>query len=235
MIAVMLGLVFGFSGQPFADMASDAKETTLKIHQVRSLMDHALAMVTEGAGLVMVARTNLAPPIDRFTEEQGMEMIASGKDMVQKTLSGNEMMSMQKSGMMDDPMMIGTKDLGEVILQYIGIVENLDLSGSVQSKVKMHHLHVMINHALDEAAEGANLVLLGSMNLAGSLDKYTVDNGRTMLRRARATLNDVSGSETMMEMKKTAMGSEDKPMMDQTQELLKTALEIIDILEKISM
>lgn len=232
-IAVMLGMVFGFTGQPLAEMVGDAKEAILKIHQVRTLVDHGMGMVTEGSGLVMVARMELAPPTDRFTEEKGMKLIKSGKEMVLKALGADEMMSMQEAGMKDDPMMKETSDLGESVLKYIDIVENLKMSGPVQSRIKMHNTHVMVNHAMDMAAEGANLVLLGNMNLAGSLDKYTVDNGRMMLKDARATLAEVSRSETMMEMNKAGMG--DDPMMNQTQELLKTALNIIDILEKMSM
>ena len=234
-IAVMLGMVFGFSGQPLADMVGDAKEAALKIHQVRTLMDHAMGMVTEGASLVMVARMELAPPTDRFTAEQGMKMIESGKDMVHKALSADEMTSMEEAGMKDDPMMKETSDLGDSILKYIDIVENLKMSGSVESRIKMHHIHLMINHAMDTAAEGAGLVLLGNMKLAGSLDKYTVDNGRMMLRDAKATLVDVSGSETMMGMHKAGMGPEENPMMAQTHELLESALKIIDVLEKMSM
>lgn len=232
-LAVMLGMVFGVSGLSLADMANDAKETALKIHQVRSLMDHSMGMVTEGSGLVMVARTKLAPPIDRFTEEKGMKLIKSGKELVQKTLAADEMMSMSNAGMKDDPTMVGINDLGKSILEYIDIVEHLDMSGSVQSRIKTHNTHVMINHAMDTAAEGASLVLLGSMNLAGSLDKYTIDNGRMMLIDARATLIDVADSETMMEKDKAGMG--DDPMMTQTRDLLKTALKIIDLLEKMSM
>jgi hypothetical protein len=231
--AVMLGMVFGISGLSLADMAGDTQETARKIHQVRSLMDHSMGMVTEGSGLIMVARTKLAPPIDRFTEEKGMKLIESGKDMVLKTLGTDEMMSMSEAGMKDDPMMVGIKDLGKSILKYIDIVEKLDMSGSVQDRIKMHNTHVMINHAMGMAAEGANLVLLGSMKLAGSLDKYTIDNGRMMLKDARATLTDVTGSETMMEMDKAGMG--DDPMMTQTKDLLKTAIEIVDELEKMSM
>ena len=235
LLTLMMGMVLGVTGQSLAEMAGDAQETALKIHKVRTLMDHGLGMVTEGSGLVMVARTNLAPPTDRFTEVKGMKLIASGKDLVLKTLNTDEMMSMSGAGMKDDPMMTSTRDLGESILQYIDIVEDLEMSGSVQSRIKMHNTHVMINHAMDMAAEGANLVLLGSMNLAGSLDKYTVESGRMMLKEARATLNEVAGSETMMDMEKTGMGSEVSPMMTQTQKLHKTALTIINILEKMSM
>lgn len=233
-IAVMMVMVFGFSGLALGDMKSAAPDEIVKIQQVRSLMQHALGMVTEGSSLVMVAMTNLAPPTDRFTAQRGMEMIESGKEMVQKALGGDEMMSMGGSAMKDDPMMTGTSELGEAILKYIEIVENLDMSGSVQDRIKMHHLHVMINHAMDTAAEGANLVLLGRMDLAGSLDKYTVDNGRMMLNKARATLVDVSKSETMMEMHEAGMGPEKDPGMAQTHNLLEKALKIIDVLEKIS-
>jgi hypothetical protein len=234
-LALMLGMVFAISGQPLADMADDAKETALKIHQVRTLMDHGMGMVTEGAGLVMVARTKLAPPTDRFTEDKGMKLIRSGKDLVLKTLGADEMMSMSEAGMKDDPMMAGTKDLGKSILKYIEIIEKLDMNGSVQDRIKMHNTHVMINHAMGMASEGANLVLLGSMNLAGSLDRYTVENGRLMIRDAKATLADVAGSETMMDMNRAGMEVEGIPMMDQTRELYETALTIINTLEMMSL
>jgi len=234
-IALMLGMICGLSGQPLADPAGDAQDAVLKIHKVRTLMDHALGMVTEGSGLVMVAMTNLAPPIDRFTAERGMKMIESGKDLVLKTLGGDEMTSMQKAGMKDDPMMMETSGLGEAILKYIEIVQNLDMSGSVEDRIKMYHLHLTINHAMDAAAEGANLVLLGSMSLAGSLDKYTVDNGRKMLEDAKVTLVEVSKSETMMKMHKAGMGPEEDATMARTHDLLETALKIVDVLEKMSM
>lgn len=39
-------------------------------------------------------------------------------------------------------------------------------SGHSDADMTMHHMHVMINHAVEMAAEGSNLVMLGQMNMA---------------------------------------------------------------------
>jgi len=96
----------------------------------------------------------------------------------------------------------------------------------------MHHMHLMINHAMAMAAEGANLVMLGDMKMAGDLDKYTVDHGRMMLKDAKATLAGVTDSKSMASMHKAGKGPKDDPMMAETHKLIETGLKIIDYLEK---
>jgi hypothetical protein len=234
-IAVMVGTFFGFGGQSLADMSNQGGETIANIQRVNRLMGRAMGMVTEGASLVLVANMKIAPPTDSITAGQGMKMIENGKDLVQMALAGEGMSAMKKKEMDDDPMMKVTKSLGESILKYVSIVENMGMSGTIESKIKLHQTHRMINHALDMAAEGANLVMLGNLKLAEVLDKYTVEQGRMMLRDARMTLAGVSDSETMKDMKQADKGSMDDTMMTRTNELSETALKIIDALERMSM
>ena len=234
-IAALVGTVFGFSGQPLADMTSQDGKAITRIQQVNSLIGRAMAMVTEGASLVLVANMKLAPPTDRFTAEEGMKMIENGKDLVQVALAGEGMSPMEKKEMETDPMMETAESLGESILKYIEIVQSMEMSGTIENKIKLHQTHLMINHALDMAAEGANLVMLGNLKLAEVLDKYTVERGRMMLKDARVTLAGVSGSDTMKDMKNTDMGSMGDAMMTKTGELIETALKIIDALERMSM
>ena len=78
-IAVVVGVLFGFIGQPFAaDMKSQSSEAIGNIQRVNELMGRAMGMVTDGASLVLVANMKLAPQTDTFTAEQGMKMIQNG-------------------------------------------------------------------------------------------------------------------------------------------------------------
>ena len=234
-IAVVVGTFFGFSGQSFADMSNSGSEAIANIQRVHRLMGRAMGMVTEGASLVLVANMKIAPPTDSITAGQGMKMIENGKDLVKMALAGEGMSAMEKKEMEGAPMMMVAKSLGDSILEYIKIVENMGMSGTIESKIKLHQTHRMINHALDMAAEGANLVMLGNLELAEVLDKYSVEQGRMMLKDARATLAGVSDSEAMKDMKQTDKGAMDDTMMTKTNELIKTALKIIDALERMSM
>lgn len=235
-IAVFAGMILGISGQPFADdMSSRNLEMTARIQRVNTLMGRAMGMVTEGANLVLIASMKLAPPTDRFTSEQGMKMIENGKDLVRMALAGEGMTDMEKKEMEGTPMMKVAEGLGDSILKYIKIVENMEMGGSIEHKIELHQTHVMINHALDMAAEGANLVMLGNLMLTGQVDKYSVERGRAMLKDARATLAGVPESDTMKEMKMAAKGSMGETEMTSTNELISTALEIIDKLEKLTM
>ena len=234
-IAVVAGTLFSFSGQSLADMSSPGSETTVKIQRVNRLIGRAMGMVTEGASLVLIANMKLAPPTDSITADQGMKMIENGKDLVQMALAGEGMPAMEKKEMEDDPMMKVAESLGESILKYINIVENMEMSGTIESKIKLHQTHLMINHALTMAAEGANLVMLGNLQLAEILDKYTVEQGRMMLKDARGTLAGVSDSKAMKDMKQADKGSMDDTIMTRTNELIETALKIIDALERMSM
>ena len=164
-----------------------------------------------------------------------MKMIESGKDLVQMALAGVGMTVMEKKEMADDPMMVAAESLGESILKYIKVVENMGMSGTIESKIKLHQTHLMINHALDMAAEGANLVMLGNLKLAEQLDKYTVERGRMLLKDARSTLTGVSDGKAMKDMKQADKGSMGDTMMTRTSELIETALTIIDALERMTM
>jgi len=233
--AMIMSTLLGFIGQTLAEMSSPGAEATANIQQVNRLMGRAMAMVTEGAGLVLVASMQLAPPTDSITADQGMKMIENGKDLVQMALTGVGKTAMEKSEMAGDPMMKAAESLGDSILKYINIVENIEMTGTVETRIKLHQTNLMINHSLDMAAEGANLVMLGNLKLAPIMDKYTVERGRMLLKDARATLAGVSDSETMKDMKIADKGSMDDNMKTGTSDLLESALRIIDALERLAM
>ena len=231
-VAMAVGLLSGFGGPFLAEVGGQDSGAIAKIQQVNRLMGRAIGMVTEGANLVLVANMKLAPPIDSNTAEQGMKLIDSGRDLVRMALAGEGMTAMDRKAMDGEPMMKVAQGLGDSILQYIELVQGMEMSGTIEGKIQLHQLHLRINNALDMAAEGANLVMLGNLKLAEVLDKYSVERGSMLLKDARAILAGVPDSQAMKEARK---GSGDDATMKRTGELIQTALKIVDALEKMSM
>jgi hypothetical protein len=231
-VALTMGMALSLAGVSRADMGEHGEEASMKMHHIHILMGHAVGMVTEGSNLVMIAGMKMSPGTDAMTADHGKKMIDNGKGVLQRALSGDEMMKMHKEGMKDDPMMKDSHSLGESILKYIDIVQKMKMDTMDKDMMDMHHMHLMINHALAMAAEGSNLVMLGDMKMAGDLDKYTVDHGRKMLKDAKATLAGVSDNKAMMGMHKAGKGPKDDPMMAETHNLIETALKIINYFEK---
>ena len=218
-----------------ADMKGHEGDAEMKMHHVHIVMNHGLGMVTEGSTMVMLGEMNMASGIDAMTVDHGKQMIKDGKGVVQRALSGDEMMGMHKEGQSPDknPAMKDTHDLGEGILKYIGLVEGMKM-GSMDKNMmmEMHHQHIMINHALEMAAEGSNLVMLGDMDMAGAVDDYTVEHGKMMIKNAKGLLGEVTGGKAMTDMHKMGTTPKDDPMMKSTHDLIERALKIIDLYEK---
>ena len=108
------------------------------------------------------------------------------------------------------------------------------LTGTTCSRrmMEMHHQHIMINHALKMAAEGSNLVMLGDMKMAGTVDDYTVERGKMMIKNAKGRVGEVTSGKGMTDMHKKGHSPNDDPMMKNTHDLIESALKIIDLYEK---
>jgi hypothetical protein len=228
LLAAIMSISLG--GPVLADMGHGG-DAAMKMHHQHILIGHGLGMVTEGSNLVMIARMKMAPGMDRMSLDHGNRMIDSGKGVVQRALSGDEMMKMHKEGLKDDPMMKSTHELGEAILAHVNKVQNMKMGSMGEAMMEMHHMHLMINHALAMAAEGANLVMIGEMKMAGDLDTYTIEHGKMMLKDAKSTIARLSEGQAMKGMHKEGHGPKDDPMMAETHELIESALKIIDLLE----
>jgi hypothetical protein len=203
----------------------------MEMHHFHMLMDHGLEMVTEGSNLAMLAQMKMAPGMDKMTLDHGQHMIKVGKELITSCLSGPEMMAMMKKHG-KDPLMEYTHQLGEAMLKVTDIIEKMSMEDmSAPDMMAMHHMHIMINHALEMAAQGANLVMLGHMGMAAPIDKMTVDHGKEMLADAKSMVSDMMGSKEMMEMmKEKGMTVEKSPMMAMTHQHAEAAMKVIDLL-----
>jgi hypothetical protein len=126
--------------------------------------------------------------------------------------------------------MRSTHELGEAMLKAVDILSKMDMGDSKsQSMMDMHHMHILLVHALQMAAEGGNMVMLGRMGMAGDVDDYSVKHGAAMLESARAAVAEVMDGEAMKKMH-GAGTSMDDPMMKTTHRLAEVTLKIISLL-----
>ena len=94
-----------------------------------------------------------------------------------------------------------------------------------------HHQHIMLNHALKMALEGANSVMLGDMGMAKGVDEISVEHGRMMLKNARALFNDIMSGKNMMNMHMGGMTPESDAMMKYTHQLAEAQLQVLTLLD----
>jgi hypothetical protein len=206
----------------------------MAMHHLHMLMNHGLEMVAEGSNMVMLAEMKMASSVDPMTLEHGRHMIKSGKEVIEHALKGPEMQAMHKAGHGDAPLMKYTHELGEAMMTVANMLEKMSMEGPMSGDMMtMHHMHIMMNHALDMAAEGSNMVMLGQMGMAKDVDKYSVEHGKMMLSDARSMLNEVMEGKAMQEMHQKGVKG-DNAMMAETHKIGDAAKKVIDLLDKMT-
>ncbi|VVM06907.1 hypothetical protein MAMC_01331 [Methylacidimicrobium cyclopophantes] len=96
------------------------------------------------------------------------------------------------------------------------------------SSMEYHHMHDVINHAVEMAAEGSNLVMLGEMNMAPGIDELAVEHGKSAIREAKALVKKVMESKTMTQLHEKGAGQSSE--MAYTHKLAAAANAYIDLL-----
>ncbi|MEJ2313516.1 MAG: hypothetical protein P8Y85_01780 [Nitrospirota bacterium] len=235
-ILLALVLALGMTGQAAAGMEGMKHEGhEMMMHHVHIMMNHGLSMVTEGSNMAMLAQMEMTPSLDPMTLKHGRSMIADGKAVIQRSLSGPEMMGMHEAGTTPetDPQMKYTHDLGEAMFKVVDILEKMSMEGMTSpDMMAMHHMHILLNHALDMYLEGSNMVMLGQMGMSGSVDDFSIEHGKMMMKNARALYTEVMEGKEMMKMHKGGMAPEKDPHMMETHKLAESILKVMDLLDK---
>lgn len=206
----------------------------MDMHHLHTLMNHGLEMVVEGSNMVMLADMKMTPAVDPMTLEHGRKMIKSGKEVIARALKGPEMQGLHKAGHGDASLMKYTHELGNAITTVTDLLENMSMEGPMtDDMMAMHHMHIMINHALEMAAQGSNMVMLGQMGMSKDIDKYSIEHGKMMLSDARAMLTEVMEGKAMTGMhEKGVTGG--NAMMANTHKIGDAARKVVDLLDKMA-
>jgi len=230
-MAVVFMLSIGVFGTAYAKHGGDA---AMDMHHLHMLMNHGLEMVAQGSNLAMLADMKMTSTLDPMTLEHGQKMMKDGKEVIERALKGPEMKALHKGGHADDPMMKYTHELGNAELALADLLENMSMEGPMtDDMMTMHHMHIMINHALEMATEGSNMVMLGQMGMSKDVDKYTIDHGKMMLSDASALLAEVMTGKAMMGMHEKGVTGGNAMMAD-THKIGDAAKNVIDLLNKMA-
>jgi hypothetical protein len=144
------------------------------------------------------------------------------------------MMAMMKKHA-KSPLMDYTHQLGESMLKVADILEKMSMEDmSSPDMMAMHHMHMMINHALQMAADGSNLIMLGQMGMAGDVDRLAVDHGKAMLNDGKSMVSDMMESKEMMEMHAKGVTPEKSTTMEMSHRHAEAVMKVIDLLSKMS-
>jgi hypothetical protein len=232
---LFLGLMFVMavflSSNPVQAMDMEPGHDMSSHHQ-HMMLNHAFGMTLEGYNLVMLAEMDMAKGVDDTSVNHGVMMIKNGKDMWAEIMSGKDMMDMHNGGKdpMKDPAMAYTHKLGEkqlIVIDLLGKMPKMETGQGMGT----HHQHIMLNHALKMALEGANSVMLGDMGMAKGVDEISVEHGRMMLKNARALFNDIMSGKNMMNMHMGGMTPESDAMMKYTHKLAEAQLQVLTLLD----
>ena len=186
-------------------------------------------MVLQGADLVMLGGTHLPGELDETTGQHSQDMIQKGSQMIQDAVNGPAMEKIHAAAPL---YMAETHLLGEAMLGVISQFEQMARSDrSSDQAMATHHIHMLLNHVAQMATQGADLVMLGGMGMAGSADTASVDLGRHMISEATAVLNEVIEGESMQQLH--LQKETNSEGMASIHELGEKIMTVIDLLSKI--
>lgn len=158
-----------------------------RVEAVHVLMHHGLAMASEGADLIMISQLGLEPNLDVESLTHGRESIAAGRELIDRALAVNSELADEVPAVMLDY----TSRLGDSYLAIADVLDNMDAPDIESDTAALHHMHMMLNHALRMAADGSNLRMLGTSDRDVSVAQLGGEHGARMLANARAMVDQV--------------------------------------------
>jgi hypothetical protein len=117
----------------------------------------------------------------------------------------------------------------------LGTAAHSEDKESADVPMTLHHMHIMINHAVEMAAEGSNLVMIDEMDMAKGVDALSirlVSHGRQMVKHAKSLLEEIMKGDAMGRLHKEGKTPETSREMAYTHDLAKAAMSYVDLLSR---
>ena len=102
-----------------------------------------------------------------------------------------------------------------------------------EAVMKMHHLHIMMNNGIMLATDGSNMVMLSGMNMLPEVDKVNLHHGRSMIEKSKPLISRTLSGPVIMDLHRR--GYINDPVLHYTEKLGTAMLDVVEILEKMSM
>lgn len=231
-LVLMVSLVFLLVGSAYSEKMNKPGSAAMKMHHLHMILNHGSAMALQGANLVMIAKMEMTPAVDATTLHHGQQMIKMGKEVIQHALSGPEMTALMKTHG-DAPLMKYTHKLGKALLKVIDHIGKRRMEGMKSpDTMTMHHMHIMVTHALEMAVGGSNMIMLGKMSMAGTVDDFSIKRGGMMIANGRGLVAKIMEGKTMKGMHARGVKPDSNRMMDHTMKLNEAAMKVMDLLSE---
>lgn len=231
---VIASLSLPVSRPSFGEVDQKARDAAeMEMHHLHILLNQGISMAAEGSNLIMLAGMQTIPALDRPTLQHGQMMIANGKELIHRSLGGPEMASLSTGGRVTPALVKFSRELGEAMLAYLKHLERLDIDRMSSRRMRtLQRMNIVLNHSLGMASEGANLVMLAGMGMAGEVDRFSQDHGERMIAHARGLHREVLDGEAMNGLRDLGVTPESSPMMVLTLNLAGDVSKIIEMLAR---
>lgn len=230
-ILVATLLIFGTANMANAGKISK-KNAQMKMHHLHVMMNKGVLLATQGSNLIMLSKLKMLPSVDGTMAHHGEEMMMQSKPLIQLTMSGPVIMELHNKQYINDPLLHYTEKLSELMIEAIESLEKLNmLSSNSAELMKLRHLQTLMNHALEMAAEGSNLAILGHMSRTGEvMDRQAMEQGSQMMINAKSLVSATLEGEAMKELYAAGVTEDADRMMRQIHSVADSAMKVIDML-----
>lgn len=207
-ILVILYVLFGISNGTFAKEAGamqHSKAPAMPIHHLHiTLLNHGLGMAVSGSSMIMLAELSKTKEVDSVINKHGQSMFDNGKDLIQRAMSGSEMQTLHEGekGKQFEKVMTYTHTLGQAMLDLVNLLENMRTAKPTNPEdvLALHHMHMALNHALDMAEKGSNLIMVGQIHMASTIDPVSIKHGHAMIEGAKNLWGTLTTGEPMKQL-----------------------------------
>jgi hypothetical protein len=158
-------------------------------------------------------------------------MFQQGKKSIEDAEYGPAMKDLHKAGRGDDPLMKYTHTLIDAMEDVLKELEKMESPAAPGDAMTMHHMHIALNHALEMAAEGSTLAMVGQMGMAKGTDEHAVKHGKAMIAEARKLWKEVMEGKAMKDIHAKGMSTDTAPMMGATHRIGGAGAKVMDLLE----
>ena len=225
LVVTVLGCGVARAGSP---LAKDIGDTTVALHHLHSLMNHALRMSLQGANLVILSELAKLRRSDIPPEQHVRVMQEQGKALLQRVSMDEEMKAIHARGA-DAKLMRYTHALGEAMQNIVASLEKMHAPRPENLNIAFQHLRMDLNQALIMATEGANIIMVGRLGLTPKVDNASIEHGQAMLSEARKLWQANTEGKAWRELMRPRSGDEYAAMRAPMQELIGAGKKVLDL------
>jgi hypothetical protein len=155
---------------------------TMRMHHLHMLINHALQMSAQGGDMQLLG------------SRHGPAMLNNAEKLLYRAMSGPEMAAMHKQGQVKTVAMKMTHNLADSTSELINQMRGLSKQTGNRDSLQILH------HAVEVAATGSSLIMLGQQGMAGDVDLVMVNHGQTMLGEASGLLHEEANTDAYSEL-----------------------------------